>query len=170
MNQKIVGIIPLIAAMMFVAVFAVGDNPAAAASTATQTATVTVNQNIALSVDTQDLTYSGNDGAYATSDEYTLSNDGNVKINVYAKLENENFAGSDPIATSGSNIFQIENDASAWTDIHTATSGAGTILTSAKLDTAKHGSNTLGTMQRLMIPTGTEAGSYTNTITYTAVA
>jgi hypothetical protein len=52
MNQKIVGIIPLIAAMMFVAVFAVGDNPAAAANTASQTASVNVPDVISIEVPT----------------------------------------------------------------------------------------------------------------------
>ena len=52
MNQKIVGIIPLIAAMMFVAVFAVGDNPAAAADTASQTASVNVPDVISIEVPT----------------------------------------------------------------------------------------------------------------------
>jgi len=171
MNQKIVGIIPLIAAMMFVAVFAVGDNQVAAVD---QVATVTVNNNIGLTVDNTNIAYSGNDGSYAVSDSYNLINSGNVPIDVYAKLNNAKFTGGvDPTdidTTTDPTTFQIQGQ-SGMIDVGYVTSGSGAILTDeGKLTTNYHADYTLPTQQQLKIPDGTQPGTYQNTIIYTAKA
>ena len=165
MNQKIVGIIPLIAAMMFVAVFAVGDNPAAAASSGTQTVTVTVNPNIAMTVPST-LTMAANDGTTAQSSSYIVNNTGNVQIYVYVSAANAAFTSASSIDTIPITGYQIKNQGGTYT---TLTQTAQKITTT-KLNTLKHGTNILTIDQKLDIPTGTEAANdYTNTLTYTAM-
>jgi len=160
MKQKILGIIPLMVVMLFVAFLAVGDYQASAADTANQVVTVTVNPNIAITTAT-DITMSANDGATATSTNYDVTNVGNVKVHIYVRADNANFAGSDPIPISG---YRILNQAGSPVTLTTVNQ----VLTTTKLDTQKHGNNILTTSQALDIPTGTEAGDYTNSLTYVA--
>lgn len=165
MNQKMVGIIPLIAAMMFVAVFAVGDNQAAAASAGNQTVTVTVNPNIAITVPST-LTMAANDGTTAQSATYTVSNVGNVQVFIYANATNSAFTSATSVDTIPITGYQIKNQGGTYA---TLTQTAQKITTT-KLNTLNHGTNTLTIDQKLAIPAGTEAATdYTNTVTYTAM-
>lgn len=162
MNQKIVGIIPLIAAMMFVAVFAVGDNQVAAAS---QTVTVSVNKNIAITV--PDVSMTGDDGTTIESDPYGVTNVGNVQVNIWVASNQAAFTSgttSDtiPIASSA---YKIKNQAGSYVDLTQTLQK----ITTTKLNTKNHGNNVLSTSQQLVIPAGTEAATYTNTITYSAM-
>jgi hypothetical protein len=165
MNQKIVGIIPLIAAMMFVAVFAVGDNSVAAASTGAQTVTVTVNPNIAITVPST-LTMAAADGATAQSSSYIVNNTGNVQVYVYVSAANAAFTSASSVDTIPITGYQIKNQGGSYTTITQTLQK----ITTTKLNTLNHGTNTLTIDQKLAIPTGTEAATdYTNTVTYTAM-
>jgi hypothetical protein len=165
MNQKILGIVPLIVAMLFVAAFAVGDNSVSAANTAGQTATVNVNQNIAITVST-DVTMTGADGTTLTSNSYIVNNTGNVQVFIYARANNAAFSSG----TTGDTIpilgnYQIKNQGGTYTGLTTADQK----ITTTKLDTLNHGNNYLTLDQKLAVPSGVESATYTNGLTYTAM-
>lgn len=166
MNQKIVGIIPLIAAMMFVAVFAVGDNQVAAA-TDSQTATVTVNQNIALTVG--DTTFGDLDpGATgASSSNFDIANTGNVKSDVYVKSDASAFTSTAPVTdTIG---IDEANYKIVGQSGDVAISAAAAAKVYDDLATARTGTNVFTTHQLIDIPAGAEDGDYSISLTYTAV-
>ncbi len=168
MNQKIVGIIPLMVAMMFVAVFAVGDNQAAAAigpDSADQTVTVNVQNNIALSVDPTSVTMENTAGTNPTAgekaysgagegdDNIGLTNDGNVPIKVSVKSVSD----AAPFTTAA---FTVKTSSG---DVGIDTTGSAIIVSHLlKGDTAN-------THLTLDIPATLDPGVYSNTLTYTAV-
>lgn len=177
MNQKIVGIIPLIVAMMFVAVFAVGDNQVAAASGPTsqsQTVTVNVKDNIALSVTPSAITMknsAGTDpmagdtsysGAGASDNNIIVTNVGNVPITVSVN------SGSATFSDGGSNTFTptaftINSQSGSSVNIGTALS---TIATAMQKNGA---TSTFNTHLTLGIPADANSATYTNSLSYTAV-
>ncbi len=170
MNQKMVGIIPLIAAMMFVAVFAVGDNSVTAATTtASQTATVTVPESIGLTVSPGATMTATGTGVSVTSNSYNIANGGNSRIDVSV------YSGSVftcptsvdtiPIVATGSSDYTI-TIGSTTTNIPGASINKANIITN--MATQKQG-GTASATQTLAIPTGLEQGTYTNTLTYTAI-
>ena len=170
MNQKIVGIIPLMVAMLFVAGFAVGDNSVAAATTtASQTATVTVPESIGLNVNPGATMTATGTGVSVTSNSYNIANGGNSRIDVSV------YSGSAftcptsvdtiPIVAAGSSDYTI-TIGSTTTNIPGASANKATIITN--MATLKQG-GTASATQTLAIPTGLEQGTYTNTLTYTAI-
>jgi hypothetical protein len=164
MNQKILGVIPLLVALMFAVSFVATDNPVAAADTASQTATVTVNENIAITVPTA-ATMSGNDGDTVTSNSYDVNNVGNVQVHIYVKANAPAFTSGGSIDTIPITGYQIKNQAGSYVTLTETLQK----ITTTKLNTLKHGSNVLNTDQKLAIPTGTEAANYANSLTYTAM-
>lgn len=170
MNQKLVGIIPLIAAVMFVAVFAVGDNQASAATTTdTQTATVTVPESIGINVNTSAVMAATGTGVSVTSNSYNISNAGNsrIDVSVYSGPSFGCLTSSDKIdiAAAGNGNYYITISGTN-TNIPGASANKATIITN--MGTKKQGGYALAT-QTLAIPDGLEQGTYTNSLTYTAI-
>ena len=170
MNQKIIGIIPLIAAMMLVAVFAVGDNQVSAATTtASQSATVTVPESIGLTVSPDATMAATGTGISVTSNSYNIANGGNSRIDVSissgAAFTSTTSTDTIPVAATGDTNYVIKIG-STTTNIPGAAANAVKIIDNLK--TQKQVGSVSAT-QTLAIPAGLEQGTYTNTLTYTAV-
>ncbi len=165
MNQKIVGVIPLMVAMLFVAVFALGDNTVAADNPVQQTANLTVAQVISISTDSNvDLgTTSGTAAQTLNSPSYHVNNDGNVKINLYIHANDSNgftqAGGNQTIPLAG---YTIDDNSANPVNI-----GTGYSLIYGNM--AKGPNSFLDTKQHLIVPAFTEAGPYSISLTYTAV-
>lgn len=170
MNQKIVGVIPLIVALLFVAAFAVGDNQAVAANPENQVVTVTVPEAISIAVQTPISFGTVSAGtSNALTPNYWIENRGNVKIDLYAKANAAAFTSAtatDTIAISGNYFIKDHDDnfiqflttsQKIYDDMNKASQGSGTPET---WNTAQ---------QRLTIPAYTEDGAYSIGVTYTAV-
>lgn len=172
MNHKIVDVLPLMVAMLLVAFLAVGDNPATAAApiSADQSVTVTVNPNIAISTPSSITLPATNAGQTAQSSTYDVSNVGNVPVYIYVKANSASFAGDNDTIPIDPN-YQIRiQDGSTFTTLTTSLQQ----ITTTKLKTANQagstGADKLTTLQKLAIPSGTEAATYTNSLTYSALS
>ncbi|BAZ98139.1 hypothetical protein tca_00064 [Methanothermobacter sp. EMTCatA1] len=160
------GIIPLIVTLVFVVAIGAYTSPSYGA-TATQTVTVTVPEAIAIEV--PDVNFGSIDqGTTGTSPDFTISNKGNVKIDLYVKADDSAFtstAATDTIPITGFQIFS------------NATGDYITFLTTSQkiydnMNKAAQGSGTpttWTTRMKLSVPSYTEDGVYTITNTYTAV-
>ncbi|MDI6645319.1 MAG: hypothetical protein QME14_09710 [Methanobacteriaceae archaeon] len=169
MKQKILGIIPLMVVMLFVAFLAVGDNQTYA-NPVNQQVTVTVPQAIAISVETPISFGSVPAGTnYAVTPEYWISNNGNVKIDVYVKAGSTEFTS--PTATDTIAIdtnYYIKNYNSGNFQQVTTTDQ----MIYNNMNKASQGSGTPtvwnGAQQRLNVPAYTEDGAYSITMIYSA--
>ncbi|MCQ8905589.1 MAG: hypothetical protein NQU45_07760 [Methanothermobacter sp.] len=166
MREKLMGIIPLIVALVFVVAIGAYSSPSYAA-TASQTVTVTVPE--AISIVVPDVNF-GNitAGTEGTSPAFTVSNTGNVKIDLYVKADAGSFTSpnaTDTIPITGFKIFS------------NVTGSYAPFLTSFQkiydnMDKAAQGSGaptTWSTTLKLSVPAFTEDGTYTITNTYAAV-
>lgn len=176
MNQKIVGIIPLMAAMLFVAVFAVGGNSVAAATTDTQTQTASVYISDVIAIVTPGVV--SNSYASTTATDLALlngTNDNNVisksngKIDVYIKaadgsvIPNSNTTYGDSLTN-----FQYQSSGTgAYTDF---TNGFVAVIKDWKIP---QGTTTDGVSQsvplKVHVPSYSAEGYYNTTVTYLAV-
>ena len=170
MNQKIVGIIPLMVAMMFVAVFAAGDNSAAAADTATQNAKLTVVQNIGITVSPDATMTATSTGGNVQSNSYVINNSGNSRIDVSIKsgaaFNCLTSHDTIPVTAAGSTGYYITIN-SKNTNIPSG-SPSWIIYNLPTYYQSPNGCNVSAT-QTLNVPAGIEQGIYTNTLTYTAI-
>lgn len=161
------GVIPLMVALMFVVALGAYSSPSYAAQ-ATQTVTVTVPEAIAIEVDNV-----GNwvveAGATNTSQNFTVKNRGNVKIDLYMKANSPAFTSTsgatDTIPIDDFYIFSKKSD-----NYQKITQGYAMIY--ENLNKAAQGSGnptTWSTTLKLTVPAYTEDGTYTITNTYAAV-
>ncbi|QHN06031.1 hypothetical protein FZP57_02420 [Methanothermobacter sp. THM-1] len=166
MKEKLMGIIPLIVALMFVVGIGTFNGPSYAA-TATQTVTVTVPE--AISIQVPDVNFgSVAAGSTGTSPSFTINNTGNVKIDLYVRADASAFTSPTATDTIGIENFSIFSN---------VTGSYLTFLTSSQkiydnMNKAQQGTGnpaTWSTTLRLTVPSFTEDGVYTITNTYTAV-
>jgi hypothetical protein len=191
MNQKILGVVSLVVALLFIAVFAAGDNAAAAgSSSAGQTVTVTVqgnNQNgtsngthnnarrdIALKVIPTAITMTtdghtdplGGATAYSGTgpgnNNIIVRNAGSVTINVLVRSASTQFSdGNSNVFTP--TLFTINSQGGSSVNILTTNTGIATNM-------PKSGSDShFSTYLTLGIPFYVHAGNYQNPVTYTAI-
>ncbi|MCG2829003.1 hypothetical protein [Methanothermobacter sp. K4] len=166
MREKIMGVIPLIVALMFVVALGAYSSPSYAA-TATQTVTVTVPEAIAIQV--SDVNFGSiNAGNTGTSPDFTINNTGNVKIDLYVKANAAAFTSltaTDTIPITGFKIFSnvtgsyltfTQSSQKIYDNMNKAAQGTGT-------------PTQWTTRMQLNVPSFTEDGVYTITNTYTAV-
>lgn len=173
MNQKIIGIIPLLAAMMFVAVFAAGDNQAVAATVQdTQTATVTVSESIGISVNPDATMSATAAGGNVGSNSYTISNTGNSRIDAFISSGSEftclTSGDTIPVAAAGDNKYFI-TIGSTNTNIPSDIDQKAEIITNLPTHYQSASGSSVSAAQTLNVPAGIEQGVYTNTLTYTAI-
>ncbi|MDI9618768.1 hypothetical protein [Methanothermobacter sp.] len=167
MREKIMGVIPLIVALMFVVALGAYSSPSYAAQ-ATQTVTVTVPQAIAIEVDNVD-NWVVAAGATNTSENFTVKNRGNVKIDLYIKANSAAFTSTSgatdtiPITefyifSKDANNYQniVQTYQKIYTNMNKAAQGSGT-------------PTIWSTTLKLTVPAYTEDGTYTITNTYAAV-
>jgi len=166
MRERLMGLIPLMVALVFVVAIGAYTSPSYAA-TASQTVTVTVPEAISIVVPNVDFG-SIAAGSEGTSPAFTVSNTGNVKIDLYVKADASAFTSTnatDTIPITGFNIFSnvtgnyqniTTSSLKIYDNMNKASQGAGT-------------PTTWTTTLRLFVPPFTEDGTYTITNTYTAV-
>ncbi|MGB9937065.1 MAG: hypothetical protein ACPK7O_05045 [Methanobacterium sp.] len=169
MKQKVIGVVPLMVVMLLVAAFAVGDNSVAAESV-DQAVTVTVNENIALSV-SDAAAMANKDNIVATSNSYSVVNEGNVPINVLVNPADTEFKGTnvDGAAESfgfGLGDYKIKARSGSYLNIPTSITTSVKITDNGKLP--KKDGNSFSSDQTLKIPRYTSPGTYTNTLVYVA--
>lgn len=168
MNQKILGIMPLMVVMLFVVFIAVGDNQTYA-NPVNQTVTVTVNQAIAIEVETP-VTFGAVDFSTTNTLDYWVANVGNVKIDLFARANDTAFrsaTATDDIAISG-NYF-IQRNGAGFFQVPT---DPGSVLIYDNMNKANQGSgapnNWTDAQQQLTIPAYTEDGTYSIRMIYSA--
>ena len=173
MNQKMLGIIPLIAAMMFVAVFAVGDNQVAAANAQdTQTANVIVQESIGIDVSPDATMTATAAGGAVTSNSYTISNAGNSRIDAFISSGSaftSLTSGDDiPVDAAGDTNYFI-TIGTTNTNIPSDIAQKASIITNLPTHYQSASGSSVSATQTLNVPAGIEQGTYTNTLTYSAV-
>lgn len=175
MKQKILGIVPLMVAMLLVAAFAVGDNPVVANNT-TQTASINIADIIALenpslvnnswaSTDSASLNFLN-----AAGGQNAVTSKSNGRIDVYIKSN----TGSTIPHTNSSysndtlNTFQYRNNETG-TFVNFATTFAKAINNWKIPQGTGPAGATISIPLRVNIPTYTDDGTYNSTVTYAAV-
>ena len=170
-NKK--NMMALIAVVFMVLISAV---PTFAATSSTQPVTVTVKQTIAISAqwnsggnnssinlgsvsaDNMQTTFAGG----ATGEQLTTAS--NDVIDIWTKVATATFAGTDPIASSNF-MFSGLNQSTAK-----AYSASYAIIGNATPKAPQGNPTTYPVTFYLTVPYGTSAGSYTNTVYFSAVA
>lgn len=168
MNQKILGIIPLMVALLFVAAIAVGDNPATAANPENQVVTVTVPQAISIAVETP-VTFGDVSAGTTGTLTYWVANVGNVKIDLSARANQTSFqstTATDVIDINGNYFIQQHGGG----NLQVSTTN---VLIYNNMNKASQGSgiatNWTNAGQSLNVPSFTEDGTYSIGMIYSAV-
>lgn len=176
MKQKILGIIPLVVAMLLVAAYAAGDNPVIAANNTTQTASINIADVLAL----QTLSLVNN--SWASTDSATLfflnstlgqnavTSKSNGRIDVYLKsstgpnIPHVNSSYSNDTLTN----FQYLNNVTGSYTLFTT--GFAKAISNWKIPqgTGPAGA-TISVPLMVFIPSYTDDGYYNSTVTYAAV-
>ncbi|MDI9615641.1 hypothetical protein [Methanothermobacter sp.] len=167
MREKIMGVIPLIVALMFVVALGAYSSPSYAA-TATQTVTVTVPE--AISIVVPNVNFGVVDaGTTGTSPDFTIQNTGNVKIDLYVNATDSALRSATATDIIGvGNLTINSNFANGYVQIPYASP----IKIYDNMNKAAQGSGTPTTWttnMKLVVPSFTEDGAYSINLLYTAV-
>jgi hypothetical protein len=169
LNGKIGGLLALLVALTVA--IAIGTYDTSSAATAEQTVTVTVPEAISIEV-TNPLDFGSiSAGSTGDSPEYTIKNTGNVKIDLYAKTNDTDFR---PTTENVTDTIPIDGNYKIKSNV---TGNFEQLLTTNtkiydNMNKAQQGTGTpttWTTLQRLTVPSFTEAGQYIITVIYTAV-
>ncbi len=165
MKEKLMGIIPLVVALMFVVGIGAFNGPSYAA-TASQNVTVTVPEAISIQVPDVDFGII-NAGATGTKG-FTISNTGNVKIDLYVRADALAFTSPTATDTIGIGNFSIFSNVTGE-DLTFSTNSQKIYNNMNKAQQGSGTPTTWTTSLKLTVPPFTEDGVYTITNIYTAV-